>query len=106
MPPPFPISTDTRIFIAGHRGLVGSALCRHFTARGFRNLIGRTSKELDLRDEHATTAFFTDNLWIQLNLLNSAVASGIERFLFFGSSCIYPKFAEQPISENALFNGP
>jgi GDP-L-fucose synthase len=135
MSPRCPMSAEARIFIAGHRGLVGSALCRHFTARGFRNLIGRTSKELDLRDEHATTAFFTearpdvvidaaaivggiaanasrpadffsDNLRIQLNLLNSAVASGIERFLFFGSSCIYPKFAEQPISENALFNGP
>jgi GDP-L-fucose synthase len=126
---------ETRIFVAGHRGLVGSALWRHFTADGFRNLIGRTSTELDLRDARATedffaetrpdvvidaaaavggiaanasraADFFSDNLRIQVNLLDSAVANGVERFLFLGSSCIYPKHAEQPIHENALLTGP
>lgn len=134
MPAPSPISTGTRIFIAGHRGLVGSALWRHFTTRGFRNLVGRTSSELDLRDARATAAFFaearpsvvinaaavvggiaanaarpadflSDNLRIQVNLLDTAVASGVERFLFLGSSCIYPKFAAQPITEDSLLTG-
>jgi GDP-L-fucose synthase len=129
------MSSDTRIFIAGHRGLVGSALWRHFTARGFRNLIGRTSTELDLRDATATADFFaatrpevvidaagavggiaanasrpanffSDNLRIQVNLLDSAVANAVGRFLFLGSSCIYPKLAEQPIREDALLTGP
>jgi GDP-L-fucose synthase len=129
------ISPDTRIFIAGHRGMVGSALWRHFTAHGFRNLIGRTSSELDLRDARATAALFretrpevvvaaaarvggiganasrpaefiSDNLRIQVNLLDNAVANGVDRFLFLGSSCIYPRLAEQPIREEALFTGP
>jgi GDP-L-fucose synthase len=129
------MSPETPIFVAGHRGLVGSALWRHFTAHGFQNLIGRTSTELDLRDARATADFFaetrpdvvidaaaavggiianasrpanffSDNVRIQVNLFDSAVANGVERFLFLGSSCIYPKFAEQPIRENALFTGP
>jgi GDP-L-fucose synthase len=129
------IPAETRIFIAGHRGLVGSALWRHFTDHGFENLIGRCSKELDLRDARATAEFFqqtrpdvvisaaarvggiaanssrpaefiSDNLRIQVNLFDSAVTTGVERFLFLGSSCIYPKFAEQPISEDALLTGP
>ena len=128
------MSPDTRIFIAGHRGLVGSALWRHFTARGFQNLIGRTSVELDLRDAGATAdffaetrpdvvidvaatvggitanatrpaTFFSDNLRIQVNLLDNSVAAGVKRFLFLGSSCIYPKLTEQPIREEALFTG-
>ena len=132
--PPSPISVDSKIFIAGHRGLVGSALWRHFTARGFRHLVGRTSSELDLRDPRATAAFFeevrptivinaaavvggiaanasrpadflSDNLRIQVNLLDSAVTSGVERFLFLGSSCIYPKFAAQPLTEDSLLTG-
>lgn len=130
-----PIAQQTRIFIAGHRGLVGSALWRHFDALGFGNLIGRTSRELDLRDAQATAdflaevrpgvvidaaavvggiaanasrpaSFLSDNLRIQVNLLDSAVANGVERFLFLGSSCIYPKVAEQPIREDALLSGP
>lgn len=130
-----PMSPDTRIYIAGHRGLVGSALWRHLTAQGFRNLIGRTSAELDLRDPAATSeflaqtrpdvvidaaatvggitanarrpaTFFSDNLRIQVNLLDNAVATGVQRFLFLGSSCIYPKDTEQPIREDALFSGP
>jgi GDP-L-fucose synthase len=133
--PTNPVSPDTRIFIAGHRGLVGSALWRHFSALGFQNLISRTSVELDLRDREATADFLThtrpdvvinaaavvggiaanasrpadflsDNLRIQLNLLDSAVAANVERFLFLGSSCIYPKHADLPIHEDALLTGP
>ncbi|SDE15483.1 GDP-L-fucose synthase family protein [Rhodococcus tukisamuensis] len=129
-----PIPRDARLYIAGHRGLVGSALWRHFAGCGFHNLVGRTSTELDLRDQVATTAFFTetrpdvviaaaakvggiaananrpteylsDNLRIQVNLLDCAVAAGVERFLFLGSSCIYPKYADQPIREDALLTG-
>jgi GDP-L-fucose synthase len=129
-----PISVDSKIFIAGHRGLVGSALWRHFTTRGFRNLVGRTSSELDLRNAQAAAAFFeearpdvvinaaavvggiaanasrpadflSENLRIQVNLLDSAVATGVERFLFLGSSCIYPKFAAQPLTEDSLLTG-
>ncbi|MFD4179662.1 GDP-L-fucose synthase family protein [Rhodococcus sp. NPDC058514] len=130
-----PVPRDARIYIAGHRGLVGSALWRHFASLGFRNLVGRTSAELDLRDPRATRAFFesarpeavivaaarvggiaanrdrsadflSDNVRIQVNLLDSAVASGVGRLLFLGSSCIYPKFAVQPITEDALLGGP
>lgn len=125
---------ETRIFIAGHGGLVGSALWRHFTGRGFRNLIGRRSSELDLRDARAVAEFFSDtrpdvvidaaarvggilanssrpadffsdNARIQLNLMDSAVASGVQRFLFLASSCIYPKQTAQPIREDALLTG-
>jgi GDP-L-fucose synthase len=130
-----PMSAETRIYIAGHRGLVGSALWRCFTGHGFTNLIGRTSAELDLRDTGAVATFFdetrpevvidaaarvggiaandsrpvefiSDNLRIQVNLLDSAVAAEVKQFLFLGSSCIYPKFAEQPIREEALLTGP
>lgn len=133
--PAHPLSPETRIYIAGHRGLVGSALWRHFTERGFQNLIGRSSGELDLRDPDATADFFaqtrpevvinaaavvggiaanasrqadflSDNLRIQLNVLDSAVAAGVGRLLFIGSSCIYPKDAEQPIREDSLLTGP
>jgi GDP-L-fucose synthase len=129
------MSRESRIFIAGHRGLVGSALWRHFKSRGFTNLIGRTSTELDLRDSCATAEFLaraqpnvvinaaavvggiaanasrpadflSDNLRIQVNLLDSAVANRVGRFLFLGSSCIYPKLAEQPLREDALLTGP
>ncbi|GAA4471168.1 GDP-L-fucose synthase [Rhodococcus olei] len=129
-----PISRDARIYIAGHRGLVGAGLWRYFTEHGFVNLIGRSSEDLDLRDSGATAAFLdetrpdvvidaaarvggiaandarpahflSDNLRIQLNLLDSAVSAGVRRFLFLGSSCIYPKFAEQPIREEALLGG-
>lgn len=129
------LAPETRIFIAGHRGLVGSALVRHFTALGFENLLVRTSAELDLRDTGATELFFdenrpevvidaaalvggiaanasrpadffSDNLRIQLNLLDSSVKFGVQRFLFLGSSCIYPKLTQQPIPETALLTGP
>jgi GDP-L-fucose synthase len=122
-------------YIAGHRGLVGSALWRHFTASGYTNLIGATSSEVDLRDRPATfdflererprcvvvaaakvggimanatypADFLSDNLRIQLNVLDAAQTVGVERLLFLGSSCIYPKFAPQPISEDSLLTGP
>jgi GDP-L-fucose synthase len=122
-------------YIAGHRGLVGSAVWRQFAASGFDDLIGRTSGELDLRDRNATFGFFnsrrprtvvvaaakvggimanstfpadflSDNLRIQLNVMDAALAVGVERLLFLGSSCIYPKFAPQPISEDSLLTGP
>ncbi|HJQ43226.1 MAG TPA: GDP-L-fucose synthase [Jatrophihabitantaceae bacterium] len=123
------------VYVAGHGGLVGSAVWRHFAAQGFTNLIGRRSAELDLRDRDATFAFFdetrpavavlaaahvggilanatypveflSDNLRMQVNLLDAAHAAGVERLLFLGSSCIYPKFAPQPIREDSLLTGP
>lgn len=125
----------TPTYIVGHRGLVGSAVWRHFASSGFANLIGRTSRELDLRDRDATFAFFaetrpaavvmaaakvggimanatypadflSDNLRIQLNVFDASLAVGVERLLFLGSSCIYPKLAPQPISEESLLTGP
>lgn len=130
-----PVSRHARLYIAGHRGLVGSALWRHFEELGFDNLIGRSSSELDLRDSTATREFFdearpeividaaarvggiwanlsepanfiSDNLRIQVNLLDSAVATGVSKFLFLASSCIYPKQSPQPIREEALLTGP
>ncbi|MDO4919817.1 GDP-L-fucose synthase [Kocuria sp.] len=121
-------------YVAGHRGLVGSAVWRHLEAQGFENLIGATSRELDLRDRGAVEEFMaehrprymvlaaakvggiganstrpvdflSDNLRIQLNLLDAARAVDVERVLFLGSSCIYPKLAEQPLRENALLTG-
>ncbi|HET9188338.1 MAG TPA: GDP-L-fucose synthase [Acidothermaceae bacterium] len=122
-------------YIAGHRGLVGSAVWRHFTSSGFTKLVGRSSAELDLRDRDATFAFFadtrpatvivaaakvggimanatypadflSDNLRIQLNVFDAALSVGAERLLFLGSSCIYPKLAPQPIREDSLLTGP
>lgn len=122
-------------YVAGHRGLVGSAVWRHLADVGFTDLIGRTSAELDLRDRDAVSRFFaataprtvvlaaarvggihanatepvdflSDNLRIQLNVLDAALATGVPRLLFLGSSCIYPKLAPQPISEDALLTGP
>lgn len=131
----FPLPRDARVYVAGHRGLVGSAVWRHLTALGFTSLVGRTSAELDLRDRAAVDAFFdevrpdyvvlaaakvggivanatypaeflSDNLRIQLNVLDAARAVGVRRLLFLGSSCIYPKHAPQPIPESALLTGP
>jgi GDP-L-fucose synthase len=126
---------DARIYVAGHRGLVGSAVWRHLESRGHSNLIGRTSSELDLRDRVAVDSFIdeqrpayvivaaakvggilanstfpadflSDNLRIQLNLLDAAQRTGVTRLLFLGSSCIYPKYAPQPISEDSMLTGP
>jgi GDP-L-fucose synthase len=123
------------VYVAGHRGLVGSAIWRHLEALGFDDLVGASSAEVDLRDRQATTAFFeatrpdvvidaaarvggilansrepaeflSDNLRIQLNVMDAAAAMGVERLLFLGSSCIYPKMAPQPITEDSLLTGP
>ncbi len=122
------------VFIAGHGGLVGSAIRRRMESDGFTNLMGVRSREVDLRDRNATFAylekqrpkimviaaarvggilannsfpaeFLSDNLRIQTNLLDGAHNVGVERLLFLGSSCIYPKFAEQPIKESSLLTG-
>ena len=123
------------VYIAGHRVLVGSALVRRFQAEGFTNLLVRHHKELDLTDRAATfdfvleskpevivdaaarvggimanstypADFLSENLQIQVNLLDAAVAARVPRLLFLGSSCIYPKYAPQPIKESALLTGP
>ena len=123
------------VYIAGHRGLVGSALLRKFQAEGFTNLVVRSRAELDLTDRAATfdfvlesrpqvvidaaarvggilanntypADFLSENLQIQVNLLDAAAAARVPRLLFLGSSCIYPKLAPQPITESALLTGP
>ncbi|TXN28234.1 GDP-L-fucose synthase family protein [Lacisediminihabitans profunda] len=128
------LDRSARIYIAGHNGLVGSAIWRHFTAEGFTDLIGASSSELDLRDRgrvfsyirdtnpdvvidaaarvggiHANDTFpadfLTDNLQIQTNLMDAANAIDVDRLLFLGSSCIYPKYAPQPIKESSLLTG-
>jgi len=128
------LKQNDRIYVAGHRGLAGSAIWRHLESEGFDNLIGASSSDLDLRDRDATFAFLrevqpdvvidaaarvggihandtfsadflSDNLQIQGNLMDAANAVGVQRLLFLGSSCIYPKFAEQPIKESSLLTG-
>jgi GDP-L-fucose synthase len=122
------------IYVAGHRGMVGSAIVRLLREKGFTNLLLRTRAELDLCDARAVTAFYekyrpeyvflaaakvggiwanntqpveflSENLQIELNLINGAYAAGVKKLLFLGSSCIYPKFAPQPITEDALLTG-
>jgi GDP-L-fucose synthase len=129
------ISRKAVVHVAGHRGLVGSAVWRHLTEAGFTNLVGRTSDELDLRDRAAVDVFFegtspdyvvlaaarvggilanstrpaeflSDNLRIQVNVLDAAARVGVRKVLFLGSSCIYPRLAPQPITEDALLTGP
>jgi GDP-L-fucose synthase len=131
---PTELDRDATFYVAGHRGLVGSAIWRRLQASGFTRLVGRTSAELDLRNRDDTFAFLTetkpryvvlaaakvggilanstypvdflsDNVRIQTNVLDAALAAGVERVLFLGSSCIYPKFAPQPIREEALLTG-
>jgi GDP-L-fucose synthase len=126
---------EARIFVAGHRGLVGSAIVRRLEAEGYSNLLLRTSKELDLRDQRAVSDFFAkerpeyvflaaakvggivangsypaefiyDNLMIQGNVIHSAYLAGVKRLLFLGSSCIYPRLAPQPMKEEYLLIGP
>lgn len=128
------LSKDARVYIAGHNGLVGSGIWRHLAAQGFTSLIGRRSSEVDLRDRDATfdlvtsekpdvviiaaakvggilanstypVDFLNDNLRIQTNLFEASHEAGVEHLLFLGSSCIYPKFAEQPIHEDSLLTG-
>jgi GDP-L-fucose synthase len=125
----------TRIYVAGHRGLVGGAITRALEARGYHNLVLRTHAELDLTDQAAVRAFFAaerpevvvlaaarvggihannsrpalfirDNLMIQDNVIDAAHRSGCRKLVFLGSSCIYPKLAPQPIKEEYLLTGP
>jgi GDP-L-fucose synthase len=125
------IPKKTKIYIAGHRGMVGSAVWRALESKGYSNLIGKTSKELDLTNQQAVTDFYKkeqpeividaaakvggilanndfpyqflmENLQIQNNLIDGAHKAGIEKFIFLGSSCIYPKFAQQPLKEEYL----
>lgn len=129
------ISPESRIYIAGHRGLVGSALWRYFDSAGYQNLVGWSSAELDLRDREATISrirdskpdvvimaaakvggivanntypveFLQDNIRIQTNVFEAAHLADVPKLLFLGSSCIYPKLAPQPISEDSLLTGP
>ncbi len=125
---------DSKIYVAGHRGLVGSAIVRNLEAAGFTNIVRRTHAELDLTREADTRAFFAaekpdhvfmaaarvggivannsypadfihNNLTIQTNVIHSAYLAGVKRLLFLGSSCIYPKLAAQPMRENSLLTG-
>jgi len=129
------LSKSTRIYVAGHLGLVGSALARALRARGYENVIGRTHAELDLKDQGAVREFFRaerpevvglaaakvggilanntypaefiqDNLAIQTNVIHEAWRSGVKRLLFLGSSCIYPRDCPQPIREQYVMTGP
>ena len=131
---PSKLDRSAAFYVAGHGGLVGSAIWRNLKAEGFTNLVGRKSSELDLKDREAVFAFFaelkpryvvlaaakvggilanntypvdflSDNLRIQVNVLDAAREFGVERLLFLGSSCIYPKFADQPIREDSLLTG-
>jgi len=129
------MNTSTSIYIAGHRGMVGSAVWRLLESRGFTNLTGKTSAELDLRNQQAVNAFFEahsfdvvidaaarvggilansqypypflmENLQIQNNLIDAAHNFGVQKFIFLGSSCIYPKMAPQPLKEEYLLTAP
>lgn len=125
---------EAKIYIAGHRGMVGSAIVRALENAGYTNLVYRTSRELDLRSEEAVAAFFEeekpdyvvlaaakvgginanniyraeflrDNLAIELNVIHQSYLNKVEKLLFLGSSCIYPKFAPQPMQEDHLLTG-
>lgn len=125
---------NSKIYIAGHNGMVGSAILRKLKAEGFENLVLRSSKELDLRDQSAVNAFFEvekpdyvflaaakvggivanntyradflyDNLMIEANVIHAAYVHKVTKLLFLGSSCIYPKFAPQPMKEEDLLTG-
>ena len=128
------MNNNSKIYVAGHRGMVGSAICRKLESEGYTNLILRTSKELDLRDTQAVSEFFYaekpeyvflaaakvggihanniyrgeflyDNLMIQNNVIHQSYVHGVKKLLFLGSSCIYPKNAPQPMKEEHLLTG-
>lgn len=128
-------NSDAKIYVAGHRGMVGRAIWSHLEDAGYTNLIGRTSDELDLRDPAATRAFLEaeqpnvvvlaaarvggilandrypadfigDNLAIEQSVIRAAHGTGVDRLVFLGSTCIYPKHAPQPMSEESLLTGP
>lgn len=128
------MNKESKIYVAGHRGMVGSAIVRALKAQGYNNLITKTSKELDLRNQNDVEYFFEDekpeyvflaaakvggiyannaypaeflydNLMIECNVIHSAYKYNVKKLLFLGSSCIYPKFAKQPIKEEYLLSG-
>jgi GDP-L-fucose synthase len=125
---------NSKVYVAGHRGLVGSAIMRKLESKSYKNIICRTHKELDLTDQQAVNEFFVsekpeyvflaaakvggifandtypaefiyDNLMIETNVINAAYKYGVKKLLFMGSSCIYPKFALQPMKEEYLLTG-
>lgn len=129
------MKTQDKIYVAGHRGMVGSAIVRRLQQEGFNNIITRTSEEMDLRDQSEVSAFFTDekpdyvflaaakvggimanntyrgqfiyeNLMIQNNVIHHAHLNNAKKLMFLGSSCIYPKMAPQPLKEEYLLTGP
>lgn len=129
------MNKNTKFFVAGHRGMVGSAIVRRLQSEGFTNILTRTRQELDLLDTKAVNIFFEterpeivvdaaarvggivanfekpvefllENLTIQNNIISTAATFGVQKLLFLGSSCIYPKHAPQPIPESALLTGP
>ncbi|HWZ15305.1 MAG TPA: GDP-L-fucose synthase [Mucilaginibacter sp.] len=126
---------NSKIYVAGHRGMVGSAIHRKLEREGFRNIITRTSADLDLRNQAQVARFFEnekpqyvflaaakvggivanntfrgeflyDNLMIECNIIHSSYLTGVKKLLFLGSSCIYPKMAPQPLKEEYLLSGP
>jgi len=128
------MNKSAKIYVAGHRGMVGSAIVRKLTSEGFKNLLLKTSTELDLRNQQEVVAFFArekpdfvflaaakvggilanntyradflyDNLMIETNIIKAAHQFNVKKLLFLGSSCIYPKMAKQPITENAFLSG-
>jgi len=128
------MNKDSKIYIAGHRGMVGSAIARALTARGYSNILSRTSSELDLRNQQAVADFFAEekpdyvflaaakvggivanntyradfiyeNLMIEANIIHQAHVQGVKKLMFLGSSCIYPKLAQQPLREDYLLTG-
>ena len=131
-----PMSSDLnqKIYVAGHRGMVGSAIVRNLLSKGYTNIVSRTHVELDLTNQAGVKSFFEqekpdqvylaaakvggihanntfpaefiyDNLMVQSNVIHQAFLSGVQKLLFLGSSCIYPKLAEQPMNEDALLTG-
>jgi GDP-L-fucose synthase len=130
----FSVERDAKIYVAGHRGLVGGAIWRRLQAAGFRNMVARSSQDLDLRDQAAVTGFFDrerpenvflaaarvggiranstfpaefiyDNLMIQANVIHQAYRHEVKKLLFLGSSCIYPRLCPQPMKEEYLLDG-
>lgn len=128
------MKSKSKIYVAGHRGMVGSAIIRKLNSEGFNNIVVRTSSELDLRNQQAVNVFFEaekpdmvvlaaakvggihannvyraeflyDNLMIEANIIHAAYKNKVEKLLFLGSSCIYPKMADQPLKEEYLLTG-
>ncbi|AJY74871.1 GDP-L-fucose synthase family protein [Paenibacillus beijingensis] len=129
------MDNNSRIYVAGHKGLVGSAIVRNLQSKGYRNIIGKTRQQLDLTDQAAVEAFFAEagieyvflaaakvggigansaypadyimeNLLIECNVIRSAFKHNVKKLIFLGSSCIYPKMCPQPIKEHYLLTGP